>query len=89
MFRNLDNIATDLDILLVNLVMCSAKFNFSSIVMRKHFTALLTETGLLLISISIVLIGLLIWRGNINAENFLGLTVGLFVLVHSSTLRNS
>ena len=89
MFRNLDKIPTDLDILHVNLVICSAKFNFSSIVMPKYFTDLVTETGLLLKSISKVRIGLVILGGNINAEDFLGLAVILLALVHSSTLRNS
>ena len=51
---------TDLDILHVNLVIFSAKFNFSSIVMPKYFTDLVTETGLLLKSISIFGIGLVI-----------------------------
>ena len=63
MFRNLDKIPTDLDILHVNLVICSAKFNFLSIVMTKYFTDLVTETGLLLKSISIVGIGLVILGG--------------------------
>ena len=89
MFRNFDNIPTDLDIFHVNLVICSAKFTFSSIVMPKYFTDLVTETGLLLRSVSIVGIGLVILGGNINAEDFLGLTVILLALVHSSTLRNS
>ena len=55
----------------------------------KFFTDLLTETGLLLKSILIVGIGLVILGGNINAEDFLRLTVILLALVHSSTLRNS
>ena len=71
MFRNLDKIPTDLDILHVNLIVCSAEFNFSSIVMPKYFTDLVTETELLLKSISGVGIGLVILGGNINAD-FLG-----------------
>ena len=48
MLSNLDKIPIDLDILRVNLITCAAKFSFSSIVMPKYFTDLLTETGLLL-----------------------------------------
>ena len=43
MFRNLAKIPTDLDILLVNLIIRSAKFKFSSIVMPKYFADLLME----------------------------------------------
>ena len=75
MFRNLYKIPTDVDILHVNLVICFAKFNFSSTVTPKYFTDLVTETGLLLRNISIIGIGLVILGGNINAEDFLGLTV--------------
>ena len=89
MIRNLDKIPTDLDILHVNLVIRSAKFNFSSIVKPRYFADLLPETGLLLKSISIDGIGLVILGGNINAEDFLELTVIFLVLVHSNTLRNS
>ena len=89
MFCNLDKILTDLDILHANLVICSAKFNFSLIVTPKYFTDLVTETGLLLKSISGVGIGLVILGGNINAEDFFGLTVILLALVHSSTFHNS
>ena len=89
MFLNLDNIPTDLDILHVNFIICSAKFSFSSIVMLIYFTDLLTETGFLLKSISIVWIGLVILGGNINAEDFLRLAVILLAFVHSSTLSNS
>ena len=45
MLRNLDKISTDLDILHVNLIICSANSHFLSIVMPKYFTDLLTETG--------------------------------------------
>ena len=62
MFRNLAKIPTDLDILHVNLIIRSAKFNFSAIVMPKKFTDLLTENGFLLKRISIVGIGLVILR---------------------------
>ena len=54
MFHNLDKIPADLDILHVNLTIFSAKFNFSLIVLPKYFADLLTETGLLLRTISIV-----------------------------------
>ena len=54
MLRNLAKIPTNLDILHVNVIVCSAKFNFSSIVMPKYFTDSLTETGFLLKSILIV-----------------------------------
>ena len=74
MFRNLDNIFTDLNILHVNLAICSAKHIFSSIAMPKYFTYLLTETGLLLKSILIVKIEMVILGGNINVEDFLQLT---------------
>ena len=57
MFRNLDKIPTDLDVLHVSLVIRSEKFNFSATVMPKYFTDLATETGLLLKSILIVRIG--------------------------------
>ena len=73
MFCNLAKIPTDLDILHVNLIILSAKFNFSSIVMPKYFTNLLTETGFLLKSISIAWIGLVILGGSNNAEDFGGL----------------
>ena len=72
MFRNLAKIPTGLDILHVNLIIRYAKFNFSSIVMPKYFTDLLTETGFLLKSISIVWIGLVILGDNNNAEDFGG-----------------
>ena len=72
MLRNLSKIPTDLDILHVNLIIRSAKFNFSSIVMSKYFTDLLTEIGLLLKSISVVGIGWVILGGNNNAEGFGG-----------------
>ena len=72
MFRHLATIPTDLDILHVNLIIHSAKFNFSSIVMPKYFTDLLTETGFLLKSISIVWIGLVFLGDNNNAEDFGG-----------------
>ena len=54
MFRDLEKISRNLDILHVNLIICSANFHFLSIVMPDNFTDLLTETGLLLKSISIV-----------------------------------
>ena len=57
--------------------------------MPKYFTDLVTETELLLKSNSSVRIGLVILGGNINAKDFLGLTVILLALVYSSTLRNS
>ena len=57
--------------------------------MPKYFTDLLTETGFLLKSISIVWIGLIILGVNINAEDFLGLAVILLAFVHSSRLSNS
>ena len=47
-FPNFDKILTDLDISHVNVVICSAKFNFSSIIMTKYFTDLWPETGILL-----------------------------------------
>ena len=72
MFRYLAKIPTDLDILHDNLIIRSAKFNFSSIVMPKYFSDLLTETGLLLKSISIVGIGSVILGGNNNAGHFGG-----------------
>ena len=72
MFRNLAKIPTGLDILHVNLIISSAKFNFSSIVMPKYFTDLLTETGFLLKSILIVWIELIILGGSNNAEDFGG-----------------
>ena len=56
--------------------------------MPKYFTDLVTETGLLLKSISIFGTGLVILWGNINDEDFLGSTVILLALVHSSTPRN-
>ena len=89
MFLSLDKIPTDLGILQVNVIICSAKFNFSSIVMPIYFTDLLTKTGFLLKSISIVWIGLVILGVNINAEDFLGLAVILLAFVHSSRLSNS
>ena len=64
MFHNLAKIPTDLNILHVNLIIRSAKLNFSSIVMLKYFTDLLTEIGLLLKSISVVGIGSVILGGN-------------------------
>ena len=55
-----------------------------------HFTDLLTETGFLLKSNSIVVwIGLVILGGNINAEAILELAVILLAFVHSGTLSNS
>ena len=60
MFRNSAKIPTGLDGLHVNLIIRSVKFSFSSIVMLKCFTDLLTETGFLLKSISIVWIELVI-----------------------------
>ena len=89
MFLSLDKIPTDLDIFHVNVIICSAKFNFSSIVMPIYFTDLLTETGFLLKSISIVWIELVILGVNINAEDFSGLAVILLAFVHSSRLSNS
>ena len=89
MFLSLDKIPTDLDILYVNVIICSAKFNFLSIVMPLYFTDLLTETGFLLKSISIVWIGLVILGVNVNAEDFLGLAVILLAFVRSSKLSNS
>ena len=89
MFLSLDKIPTDLDILNVNVIICSAKFNFSSIVMPLYFTDLLTKTGFLLKSISIVWIGLVILGVNVNAEDFLGLAVILLAFVRSSRLSNS
>ena len=86
MFRNLDNLPTNLDILHINLVICSAQFNFISIVMPKYFADLLTENGLLLKSILTFGIGLVILGGNINGEDFLGLTRFFW---HSSILVNS
>ena len=68
MFRNLAKIPTDLDILPDNLIIRSAKFSFSSIVMPKYFTYLLTETGLLLKSLSIVGIGLVILEATITLK---------------------
>ena len=61
------------------------KVCFSTIVMPIYFTDLLTETGFLLKSISIVWIGLVILGVNINAEDFLGLAVILLAFVHSSS----
>ena len=49
MFRNLDKIPLDLDIIHVNLIIRSTKFNFSSIVMPNYFTDLLTESGLIIV----------------------------------------
>ena len=72
MFRNLAKIPTDLDILHDNLIIRFAKFKFSSIAMPKYFTDLLTETELLLKSISIVGIGSVILGGNNNAKDFGG-----------------
>ena len=57
--------------------------------MPKYFTDLLMETGSLLKKISIAGMRLVILGGNINAEDFLGLTFILLGFVHSSTLRNS
>ena len=54
-----------------------------------YFTDLLTKTGFLLKSISIVWIGLVILGVNINAEDFLGLAVILLAFFHSSKLSNS
>ena len=62
MFLNLDKIPTDLDILHVVLIICSAKFKFSSIVMPIYFTDLLTETGFLLKNISII------WISNFGGQ---------------------
>ena len=42
------NTFLDLNILHVTLIICSAKFNISSIVLPQYFTGLLAETGLLL-----------------------------------------
>ena len=56
--------------------------------MTKYFTDLVTETGLLLKSISIVGIGLVILVGIINAEDFSGKQLFCWrssILVHSVT----
>ena len=89
MFRNFVKIPSDLDILRLNLIICSAMFNFSTIVMPKFIANLLTETGLWLKSTSIAGIGLVTFGGNINAEDFLEITVTFLAFVHSSTLCNS
>ena len=89
MLLNLDKMPTSIDILLVNLMICSARFSFSSSVMPKYFTDLLMETGSFLNSISIVCMGLVILESNIKVEDFLGLTIILLALIHSSTFRNS
>ena len=49
----LDKIPADLDILRVNLIICSAKFKLLSIVMPKYFTDLVTETELLFLVMAV------------------------------------
>ena len=93
MFHSFDKILTDLEILLIKLIIqniiCSAKFNFSSVVMPNYFT-----DG----NWTIVEKYLDRWDrigdfgGNIDTEDFSGLTIvllALALLVHSSKLSNS